>query len=157
MARTDPQVNFRIPESLLERIKAAAAESNRTVTAELVSRLESSFNGTGAGPESSVLRLTEAWTSVQEHVQFISEEVAALEQLSARTHHEDFNENRQPPGWKPPAPLPEWASLEEAMAFYRSWRDSARDELDKISKKLFFTMGVVLPTKKQPTVRKKKP
>ncbi|WP_047130019.1 Arc family DNA-binding protein [Xanthomonas arboricola] len=43
MARTDPQVNFRIPAALNEQLKEAATANNRTVTAELVHRLESSF------------------------------------------------------------------------------------------------------------------
>jgi hypothetical protein len=43
MARTDPQVNFRIPAPLKDAIEAAAAASNRTVTAEIVSRLDESF------------------------------------------------------------------------------------------------------------------
>lgn len=43
MARSDPQVNFRIPAELKEAIEAAAALSNRTVTAEIVSRLQASF------------------------------------------------------------------------------------------------------------------
>lgn len=43
MARTDPQVNFRVPAELLDRLKASAADNNRTITAELVNRLEGSF------------------------------------------------------------------------------------------------------------------
>lgn len=44
MARTDPQVNFRIPAKLKEAIEAAAIAENRTVTAEIVSRLQDSFD-----------------------------------------------------------------------------------------------------------------
>ncbi|MEN2002931.1 Arc family DNA-binding protein [Stenotrophomonas bentonitica] len=51
MARTDPQVNFRIPAELLEKIKEQAAANNRTITAELVSRLELSFGETAFGPD----------------------------------------------------------------------------------------------------------
>ena len=44
MARTDPQVNFRIPEYLLEQIKRAAGErSERSITKEIVDRLTGSF------------------------------------------------------------------------------------------------------------------
>ncbi|MDF4024115.1 Arc family DNA-binding protein [Luteibacter sp. PPL201] len=43
MARTDPQVNFRIPLDLNEKLKRAAAANNRSITAELVHRLEQSF------------------------------------------------------------------------------------------------------------------
>lgn len=46
MARTDPQVNFRIPAELLEQIKSSADENNRTITAEVVSRLQQSFEPT---------------------------------------------------------------------------------------------------------------
>lgn len=51
MARNDPQVNFRIPADLLEKIKAQAAANNRTITAELVSRLELSFGEDAFGPD----------------------------------------------------------------------------------------------------------
>lgn len=44
MARTDPQVNFRIPAKLKDAIEAAAVASNRTVTAEIVHRLQDSFD-----------------------------------------------------------------------------------------------------------------
>lgn len=46
MARTDPQVNFRIPASLKEKLEAAAFENKRTLTAELISRVEASFEPT---------------------------------------------------------------------------------------------------------------
>lgn len=44
MARTDPQLNFRIPAELKERLEAAAVENKRTLTAELVARLEQSLS-----------------------------------------------------------------------------------------------------------------
>lgn len=44
MARDDAQVNFRIPHELNERLKAAAAGNNRSVTAELVNRLQRSLD-----------------------------------------------------------------------------------------------------------------
>lgn len=37
------QVNFRMPAALKERLEDAAASNHRTVTAELVARLERSF------------------------------------------------------------------------------------------------------------------
>lgn len=39
MARTDPQINLRIPADLKERIEAAAKSNNRSMTAEIVSSL----------------------------------------------------------------------------------------------------------------------
>ena len=40
MARTDPQVNFRIPAELKDKLDNAAKENGRTLTAELILRLE---------------------------------------------------------------------------------------------------------------------
>lgn len=43
MARTDPQVNFRIPQELKDKLDKAAKKSGRSITSELVTRLEQSF------------------------------------------------------------------------------------------------------------------
>lgn len=43
MAQDYTQVNFRIPTSLKEKIESSALENNRSITSELVSRLEQSF------------------------------------------------------------------------------------------------------------------
>lgn len=43
MARTDPQVNFRIPAELKDKLDNAAKENGRTITAELILRLEMTF------------------------------------------------------------------------------------------------------------------
>lgn len=44
MARDDPQVNLRIPLELKERLDAASARKRRSLTAEVVARLEASFS-----------------------------------------------------------------------------------------------------------------
>lgn len=44
MARDDAQVNFRIPHDLNERLKAAAIANKRSVTGELVTRLQRSLD-----------------------------------------------------------------------------------------------------------------
>lgn len=44
MAQEYTQVNFRIPVKLKEQIEEASLANNRSITAELVSRLEESFN-----------------------------------------------------------------------------------------------------------------
>ncbi|WP_033134614.1 Arc family DNA-binding protein [Acinetobacter sp. MN12] len=44
MARNDPQVNFRIPSELKAKLDAAAQENGRTLTAELILRLEMTFD-----------------------------------------------------------------------------------------------------------------
>lgn len=43
MARTDPQVNLRIPADLKERLEDAAQAGRRSLNAEIVARLQDSF------------------------------------------------------------------------------------------------------------------
>lgn len=43
MAQDYTQVNFRIPTTLKEKIESSAIENNRSITSELVARLEKSF------------------------------------------------------------------------------------------------------------------
>lgn len=43
MARTDPQLNIRIPFELKEKLEGAAKLSGRSATAEIIKRLEASF------------------------------------------------------------------------------------------------------------------
>lgn len=50
MARSDIQVNFRMPIVLKERLEDAARTSNRTLTAEIVSRLEASLSAPASVP-----------------------------------------------------------------------------------------------------------
>lgn len=51
MARTDPQVNVRMPSDLKERLEEASSGSGRSLTAEIVQRLEQSFEPSAAsGP-----------------------------------------------------------------------------------------------------------
>lgn len=44
------QVNFRMPASLKEMLEAAAKDSNRTTTSEIVARLEQSFKPKSSRP-----------------------------------------------------------------------------------------------------------
>lgn len=43
MARTDPQVNFRMPADLKSRLEDAAKQHGRSVTQEIIARLEASL------------------------------------------------------------------------------------------------------------------
>lgn len=45
MKRTDPQYKLRIPEDLKSQIEGAAKANNRSMNAEIISRLEASFSG----------------------------------------------------------------------------------------------------------------
>lgn len=47
MARTDPQLNVRIPALLRERIEGSAKESRRTLNAEVIALLEEALDAKG--------------------------------------------------------------------------------------------------------------
>lgn len=49
MARTDPQLNLRLPADLKEMLEEAATKNNRSLTSETVDRLLSSFSA-GSNP-----------------------------------------------------------------------------------------------------------
>ena len=57
MARSDPQVNFRIPQQLKEKLEQSAKESGRSITSELVTRLEQSFTNQSANIKELPLEL----------------------------------------------------------------------------------------------------
>lgn len=57
MARTDPQVNFRIPAELKAKLEQAAHENGRSITNELVARLEASFDNDQPSKEGLEQRL----------------------------------------------------------------------------------------------------
>ncbi|MFK4442868.1 uncharacterized protein (DUF1778 family) [Caballeronia udeis] len=50
MSRDDPQFNLRVPADLKGRLERAAAASKRSMTAEVLARLEESFDNS-AGSE----------------------------------------------------------------------------------------------------------
>lgn len=48
MARTDPQLNIRCPQELRDKLEQAANGKKRSLTAEVVMRLEQSFDANSA-------------------------------------------------------------------------------------------------------------
>lgn len=68
MAQEYSQVNFRIPSKLKEDIEKAAFANNRSITSELVSRLEQSFsqnqNDFNAGYNACMVHMLIATTKV---------------------------------------------------------------------------------------------
>jgi hypothetical protein len=50
MTSEDIQTNLRLPADLKERLREAADNSNRSMNAEVVARLEESFTAGAAGP-----------------------------------------------------------------------------------------------------------
>ena len=45
MARTDPQINIRVPAELKKKLELLAVENSRSLNAEVVTRLEQSLSG----------------------------------------------------------------------------------------------------------------
>jgi hypothetical protein len=43
MARSDPQVNIRMPQALKDKLEAASGDASRSLNSEIVTRLEESF------------------------------------------------------------------------------------------------------------------
>lgn len=62
MARTDPQVNIRMPAALKQQLEEYAALSGRSFTAEVVARLEESIRVT----ENPIQHLVEASRDLEE-------------------------------------------------------------------------------------------
>jgi hypothetical protein len=44
MARTDPQINLRIPAALKARLEESSVAAGRSITAEVVARLEATYD-----------------------------------------------------------------------------------------------------------------
>lgn len=78
MARDDLHFRLRIPEELKARIEKSAAENNRSITAEIVSRLERSFDVVPEWEE-AIGNLNDLW-----------ERVDSLESL-VRDHDQHLN------------------------------------------------------------------
>ncbi|SBW12703.1 conserved hypothetical protein [uncultured Alphaproteobacteria bacterium] len=64
MARDDLHFRLRIPEELKARIEKSAAENNRSITAEIVSRLERSFDVVPEWEE-AIGNLNDLWERVE--------------------------------------------------------------------------------------------
>lgn len=71
MARTDPQFNLRIPQELKDRLEEAAVANKRSVTAELIARLESSFSD-----DQTVAQIESAFEAIKAYVAKLKAELA---------------------------------------------------------------------------------
>lgn len=72
MARNDPQVNFRIPADLKDKLQQSADENSRSITAELVLRLENSFQqvrDTQATQDEILQAIADAKTEIKAEIQ----------------------------------------------------------------------------------------
>lgn len=77
MARIDPKFMLRLPEDLRDRVKEHAATNNRSMNAEIIARLEASFEA----PSREEFELTKKWAQ-----EFLREALdSAVEQIVAET------------------------------------------------------------------------
>lgn len=84
MARTDPQVNFRMPQALRDELERASRLNNRTLSAEIVARLSASFEQVAPPSVQLVGKIGDGPTIVDEvarALEDVQEVVAELRQL----------------------------------------------------------------------------
>lgn len=55
MARTDPQINFRLPQELKDRIEQSAKDNGRSVTQEVIARIDLSYSAENSANQNSDL------------------------------------------------------------------------------------------------------
>jgi hypothetical protein len=92
MARSDPQLNFRCPPELKDQLEEAARKSGRSLTMELVYRLEESFAldqrvKSIARQESNILEAKSVYRTVLERMM----DMAEYYRLAVMRDHKDDN------------------------------------------------------------------
>lgn len=123
MSRTDVQVNFRMPAELKARLEQAAKENHRSVTAELVARLENSFERTWVAAHEPLVVIEEHGPSIDgsplcskktsvlptphQIMQFLAQSQAELMENQARVAHlyaelQEALQRERPAGEKEP-------------------------------------------------------
>lgn len=91
MARNDPQVNLRVPAELKRRLDDAARDNRRSLTAEVVARLEASF----AGSESAYDPATSASGLVTRAIEHVCDQPQIVSREEARARLEQLQLNEQ--------------------------------------------------------------
>tara|TARA_R110001606_G_scaffold68797_1_gene157168 strand:- start:12715 stop:12978 length:264 start_codon:yes stop_codon:yes gene_type:complete len=65
MSRSDPQFNLRIPAELRDKVAEAASENRRSATAEIIARLEESFQSPIGLPDTTADQMKNVLESQQ--------------------------------------------------------------------------------------------
>lgn len=100
MARDDPQMNVRLPSDLKDRIERSARNNNRSMNAEIVTRLEESFD---LAPDSQVFRRAAEMGSTPDSI--IAYAISMKHYAQAL---EEYLEVVNPNGPRPPRPTGIW-------------------------------------------------
>lgn len=65
MARNDPQVNFRLPQELKQKLESSAQANGRSITSELIVRLDESFDDKKQSDDLTQSKLDQILTEIQ--------------------------------------------------------------------------------------------
>jgi hypothetical protein len=90
MARDDPHFRLRIPEALKDQVEASAKANNRSMNAEIISRLERSFD-LDDGLTALTDRVEELESMVEGQNKQIDQLMAWVDDLRLATHRYDPN------------------------------------------------------------------
>lgn len=74
MARTDPQINFRLPQKLKDKIEQAAKDNGRSVTQEVILRIEQGYSSDEKQDE---------FTKLGDAIYALTKEIQALKKPTA--------------------------------------------------------------------------
>lgn len=93
MARDDPHLRLRIPESLKDQVEASAKANNRSMNAEIISRLERSFDVDDGlvGLETRVANIEENETETYRRLEELERQISTLQEVTGMV---------DPNGWK---------------------------------------------------------
>lgn len=74
MARTDPQINFRLPKQLKDKIEQSAKDNGRSVTQEVILRIEQGYSADEKQDE---------FTKLGDAIYVLTKEIQALKKPTA--------------------------------------------------------------------------
>lgn len=91
MAKNDEQVNFRMPAELRAKLRACAEDNNRTLTAEIVHRLERSLASTDSAPEAALPAATSSAEKLDLILRRLEEQSESLKTFRMRLYYEHYH------------------------------------------------------------------
>lgn len=116
MARTDPTIYMRLPEDLKETLDKAAAENKRSLTAEVVARLEQSFSGAASDASINALALRLAETELELRTNALESKVRLMDAHYAAESAIELAEFNRSKGYEIPL---EEKTLDHIKVIYR--------------------------------------
>ena len=128
MARTDPTIYMRLPEELKDALDKAAAENKRSLTAEVVARLEQTFSTTGSDASINALALRLAETELNLHVASLEADTKLLDAHYAAESVMDVVEFNRKMGYEQPL---DDQTLEDVEKIFREAQEILDDQTEE--------------------------